>query len=176
MKRAGRVCRVAASGLRARALVAFRLRSASRSLPSWSALRLRAARPRRWSVRASRRRPTVRAPASSIWRPRPRVVVVLGPSRRARAAGSFVASARARRLLGRVAWWGLGVSFLKRSLRATPAPSAISNGLGPLSRSLLFCARDTALGFATPASLGERRTPLRAILAGWEPVGRNGIS
>ena len=71
--------------------------------------------------------PSVRAPALSIRRPRPRVA--RGPwfRRRARAAGSFVALS-SRPPWFPVAWRvvGLGVCFLKRSLRATPAPAAVS--------------------------------------------------
>jgi hypothetical protein len=56
--------------------VAFRPRPASRPLPSWSAFRVRA-RPPLWFLRASRRRPAIRAPASSKRRPRP--CVARGP-------------------------------------------------------------------------------------------------
>ncbi len=113
LKRAGRVCFVVFVAAR-RALVAFRLRPASRPWPSWSALRFRAARPPLWSVRASARSfplgdagaPVVRAPASSKRRPRPRVA--RGPwfRRRARAAGSCGAlSACAPGFSAAGPWW-----------------------------------------------------------------------
>ena len=71
--------------------------------------------------------PVVRAPASSIRRPGPRVARGPWSRRRARAAGSCVALSSCAP--GFSASWrrvGLGVSFLKRSLRATPAPAAVS--------------------------------------------------
>jgi len=112
--------------LRARGLVAFRLRPASRPLPVW--VGLAALGRRASSVVCARFTP---APPLSA-RPRRQKggrglawLVVRGLSRRARAAGSCVAlSSCAPRFWAAWRVVGLGVSFLKRSLRARPAPAA----------------------------------------------------
>ena len=46
----------------------------------------------------------------------------------------------------------------------------------PLSRSLPFSARETALGFATPGSFCESRARQSAVQPGWRLGMRNGIS
>ena len=126
MKRAGRVCFLRPRALRARALAAFRLRPASRPLPSWSALRLRAARPRLWFVRASRRRPLC-----------PRARVVKKEAEASRGSWSVVSSWRPccgllRRpqlvrawLFGRVARGGPRRFFPEALAPGNDAPAAV---------------------------------------------------
>ena len=71
--------------------------------------------------------PVVRAPASSKRRPRPRVA--RGPwFQSSRPCCGLLRRPQLVRAVFSAAWCvvGLGVSFLKRSLRATPAPAAVS--------------------------------------------------
>lgn len=163
MKRAGRVWFRGGRALRARPLVACvcgPLRGPGRF---GSALRLRAARPRLWFVRASRRRPVFRAPSLHKEAEASRGLVVRGPGAAAVLRAPASPCARPRRVLGRVVRGGPRRFF----------PEALASGKGrasgrfvsswPLSRPLLFSARETALGFAAPGSFGESRARQSAV-------------
>jgi len=143
-----------------------------------SALRLRAARPRRLVVRACRRRPIVRAPGlhkeaealrgswSVVLSARSCCGLLRGP--RPGFALALRASAPWFSAAGSVV--GLGVSFLKRSLRARPAPAAVSFVVAAVTALAFLRSRQTALCFAAPASLGERRSQQSAVQSNerWE--------
>ena len=150
-----------------RALVALRLRPAIAALAAWSALRLGPQSLAVGFARFTPAPPVVRAPASSIRRPRPRVaswsvVSVVVPALRAPAAP----------LLGppglSAAWCvvALGVPFLKRSLRARPAPAA-GSFVGGRCHGPCFSALATPrLGFAAPGSFDESRARARSLALG----------
>jgi hypothetical protein len=177
MKRAGRVCSVGLGAAR-RALVAFRLRPASRPLPSWSALRLWAARPRLWFVRASRRRPLCprarvvnkEAEASrGSWS----VVSIVAPVLRAPASPS----ARARRVLGRVARGGPRRFFPEALAPGKARASGLFRFVGGRCHGPCFSPlANPRLGFAAPGSFGESRARQSAVQPSWRLGMRNGIS
>jgi len=86
-------------------------------------------------------------------------------------------SARARRVLGlRGAWWASAFSFLKRSLRATPAPAAVSFVGGRCHGPCFSALANPRLGFAAPGSFGESRARQSAVQPGWLWLRGNGIS
>ena len=153
-----------------------RLRPASRSLPVWVGLAASGRNASSLVLRASRRRPIFRAPglhkeaeaSRGSWSVVSAVAAVL------RAPAS--PCARPRRVLGRVVRGGPR-RFIPEALapgKARASGRFVSSW--PLSRSLLFSARETALGFAAPGSLGESRARQSAVQPGWRLGMRNGIS
>ncbi len=167
MKRARRVCSCGLVAAR-RALVAFRLRPASRPWPPWSALRLRAARPSLWFVRASRRRPLC-----------PRARGVNKEAEASRGSWSAVLSSRPccgllRRpqlarawLFGYVARGGPRRFFPEALAPGNARASGLFRFVGGRCHGPCFSAlAKPRLGFAAPGSFGESRARQSAVQPG----------
>ena len=153
-----------------------RLRPASRSLPVWVGLAASGRNASSLVLRASRRRPIFRAPglhkeaeaSRGLWC----VVLVVAVVLRAPASPS----ARPRLVLGRVVRGGPR-RFIPEALAAWQGPRQRPfRSSWPLSRPLLFSARETALCFAAPGSLGESRARQSAVQPDLRLGTRNGIS
>ena len=133
-----------------------------------SALRLRAARPRRWFCALHAGAPSF-ARLVSIRRPRLRLVSWSVVSAARACCGLLRRPQRVRAVFSAACCVvSLGVSFLKRSLRARPAPAAVSFRRGRCHGPCFSALANPRLGFAAPGSFGESRARQSAVKGSWE--------
>jgi len=180
MKRAGRVCSVGLVRCAPEAWSRFVCGPLRGPCRFGSALRLWAARPRLWFVRASRRRPlcsracVVKKEAEASrgsWS----VVSVVAPVLRAPASPS----ARARRVLGRVACGGPRRFFPEALAPGKARASGLfRNARGRCHGPCFSALANPRLGFVAPGSFGESRARQSAVQPGWGVGmrGRNQLS